>query len=46
MDEKLHFADLPAHLLDWYRQSARQLPWRIGPGDRARGIKPDPYRVW
>ncbi|MEO0607002.1 MAG: A/G-specific adenine glycosylase [Pseudomonadota bacterium] len=46
MDEKLHFADLPAHLLEWYSRSARQLPWRIGPGDRARGIKPDPYRVW
>ncbi len=46
MDEKLHFADLPAKLLDWYAISARELPWRIGPTDRANGIKADPYRVW
>lgn len=46
MDEKLHFADLSDRLLDWYADSARDLPWRIGPADRARGVKPDPYRVW
>lgn len=46
MDEKLHFADLSDRLLDWYAASARELPWRIGPVDRANGIKPDPYRVW
>ena len=46
MDEKLHFADLSDRLLDWYAVSARDLPWRIGPADRARGVKPDPYRVW
>ena len=46
MDEKLHFADLSDQLLDWYEGSARDLPWRIGPKDRARGVKPDPYRVW
>ncbi len=46
MDEKLHFADLPDRLLDWYAASARELPWRIGPGARASGVKPDPYRVW
>lgn len=52
MDEKLHFADLSSQvdlstrLLDWYARSARDLPWRIGPADRARGIAPDPYRVW
>ena len=46
MDEKLHFADLPDRLLDWYAVSARELPWRIGPGARAKGVKPDPYRVW
>ncbi len=46
MDEKLHFADLPDRLLDWYAASARELPWRIGPGERASGVKPDPYRVW
>lgn len=46
MDEKLHFADLADRLLDWYGEHARDLPWRIGPGDRARGVQPDPYRVW
>ena len=46
MDEKLHFADLSDRLLDWYAGAARDLPWRIGPSDRARGVKPDPYRVW
>ncbi|MEL7481949.1 MAG: A/G-specific adenine glycosylase [Pseudomonadota bacterium] len=40
------FADLPERLLDWYDQHARDLPWRIGPAARARGVKPDPYRVW
>ena len=46
MDEKLHFADLSDQLLDWYGKAARELPWRIGPHDRARGVAPDPYRVW
>ena len=46
MDGKLHFADLPDRLLDWYQVSARDLPWRIGPGERAKGVTPDPYRVW
>lgn len=46
MDEKLHFADFSARLLNWYSAAARDLPWRVGPGDRARGICPDPYRVW
>ena len=23
-----------------------KLPWRVGPKDRARGVRPDPYRVW
>ncbi|MHA7900694.1 MAG: A/G-specific adenine glycosylase [Henriciella sp.] len=46
MDEKLHFADLSDLLLDWYAASARELPWRIGPGARAKGVQPDPYRVW
>ena len=43
---KLQFADLASRLLDWYAQTARDLPWRIGPRDRARGVKADPYRVW
>src|SRR5690606_11270344 len=30
-------------LLAWYDRHARDLPWRIPPGDPAR---PDPYRVW
>lgn len=46
MDEKLHFADLSDQLLDWYAGAARELPWRIGPGARAKGVQPDPYRVW
>lgn len=33
-------------LLDWYDRHARDLPWRVGPADRAKGIVPDPYRVW
>ena len=33
-------------LLDWYARHARDLPWRIGPGARAAGTRPDPYRVW
>ena len=40
------FDGLPAALLDWYARHARDLPWRIGPGERARGVTPDPYRVW
>ena len=48
-------ARLPAHearmtiasaLLAWYDRHARTLPWRVGPKARARGVKPDPYRVW
>lgn len=33
-------------VLAWYDRHARDLPWRVGPHDRARGVKPDPYRVW
>jgi A/G-specific adenine glycosylase len=33
-------------LLAWYDHHARKLPWRIGPQEQARGIRPDPYRVW
>ena len=35
-----------ALLLDWYDRNARALPWRVGPADHARGVRPDPYRVW
>ncbi len=33
-------------LLAWYDRHARKLPWRVGPKERARGVRPDPYRVW
>jgi A/G-specific adenine glycosylase len=36
----------PQTLLDWYDAHARDLPWRVGPRARARGERPDPYRVW
>ena len=41
-------ADSPnaADLLGWYERHARVLPWRIGPAERALGVRPDPYRVW
>jgi A/G-specific adenine glycosylase len=35
-----------AAVLDWYDANARVLPWRTKPADRARGVKPDAYRVW
>ena len=33
-------------LLAWYDANARDLPWRVGPADRALGVRADPYRVW
>ena len=35
-----------ARLLDWYDRHARVMPWRVSPGDRAAGVRPDPYRIW
>ena len=35
-----------ARLLAWYDAHARRLPWRVGPAERAAGVRPDPYRVW
>jgi A/G-specific adenine glycosylase len=35
-----------ASLLAWYDGQGRTLPWRVRPEDRARGVTPDPYRVW
>ncbi|GLQ10767.1 A/G-specific adenine glycosylase [Devosia yakushimensis] len=35
-----------APVLAWYDSHARNLPWRVSPADRAKGIAPDPYRVW
>jgi A/G-specific adenine glycosylase len=40
------FQMLPDRLLDWYAISARDLPWRMGPAARAKGLRPDPYHVW
>lgn len=37
---------MPGLVLDWYDRHARELPWRTNPKDRARGVIPDPYRVW
>jgi len=39
-------AALRARLLAWYDAHARDLPWRVGPGDHAAGVRADPYRVW
>ena len=39
-------ADLSTILLKWYDANARIMPWRTPPADRAKGIKPDPYRIW
>ena len=39
-------SDMPAVLLDWYADNARDLPWRVGPRARAKGQRPDPYHVW
>ena len=35
-----------AAVLGWYDRHARDLPWRVAPADRQRGVRPDPYRVW
>ena len=37
---------LAADLLTWYDRNARVMPWRIGPAERAGGVRPDPYRIW
>ena len=38
--------DLSADLLAWYDVHAREMPWRVSPADRKRGVMPDPYAVW
>lgn len=35
-----------ADLLTYYDHNARRMPWRVGPSERAEGVRPDPYRVW
>ncbi|MBB5514219.1 A/G-specific adenine glycosylase [Rubricella aquisinus] len=38
--------EVSARLLDWYDSAAREMPWRVGPADKAAGQRPDPYHVW
>lgn len=38
--------DLAGRLLAWYDRHHRELPWRVPPAAVARGVLPDPYRVW
>ena len=33
-------------LLSWYDVNARDLPWRISPGDGKKDISPNPYYIW
>jgi A/G-specific adenine glycosylase len=33
-------------LLAWYERHGRRFPWRVGPAERRRGLRPEPYRVW
>lgn len=37
---------IAARLLDWYDTHARDLPWRVPPGQSSKGIRPDPYLVF
>lgn len=36
----------PSQLLEWYDRHAREMPWRVSPADRRKGVRPDPYRIW
>ncbi|MCY1126534.1 A/G-specific adenine glycosylase [Frigidibacter sp. RF13] len=45
-NERVDTAAVGEALLGWYDRSARTMPWRTGPEARARGERPDPYRVW
>ena len=38
--------ELSQEILAWYDRHARSMPWRVGPAERAKGIIPDPYRIW
>ena len=38
--------DIASRLLAWYDVHHRELPWRVSPRDHARGVRPDPYRIW
>jgi A/G-specific adenine glycosylase len=35
-----------ARLIAWYDRHHRDLPWRVSPSMRTRGITADPYHVW
>jgi len=37
---------IAADLLGWYDANHRELPWRMPPRELAKGLRPDPYRVW
>ncbi len=37
---------LRSEVLAWYDGHARDLPWRVRPAGRVRGVRADPYRVW
>lgn len=37
---------MAADLLAWYDRAARRMPWRVPPGARLAGVRPDPYHVW
>jgi A/G-specific adenine glycosylase len=39
-------ANIAGRLLAWYDRHHRDLPWRVPPDARRRGITPDPYHVW
>jgi A/G-specific adenine glycosylase len=45
-DLAVHPETLSQELLDWYDRHARRMPWRVGPAERAAGVRPDPYRIW
>ena len=39
-------AETATALLAWYERHGRVLPWRVGPAERRRGMRPESYRVW
>ncbi|MDF1632178.1 A/G-specific adenine glycosylase [Mycoplana sp. MJR14] len=39
-------AEKTSQIVAWYDRHHRDLPWRVSPPMAARGIRPDPYRVW
>ncbi|MFV2054276.1 A/G-specific adenine glycosylase [Aliiroseovarius sp. YM-037] len=38
--------ELSREILEWYDRHARDMPWRVSPADRKRGVVPDPYLIW